>query len=394
MKDEERPKAGGPAVSKGFKGLYDLEACFPEVEEFFEFENENIVNIKQRCLVALDANVLLLPYKMDSLSLTSIGKIYLRLSTEKRLLLPAQAAREYLRLRPSKIAEISSYLRKEANALAKPVSKKIGFLEEDNLFKDVVATAKEIKGLQKRLRGQLEATIKNLVETDADPVMKLYRSVFKNCISDFDFQSGGGREAFDADMKQRYANKRPPGYKDSGKEDGGYGDLLIWRTLIQHCALNNRDLIFVTNEEKPDWFVSMGEGKFQPRPELVDEFRRECGGKSLHLVSLSSLLALYDADDNTVQTVRTFELKTEIENSSLHKPRSYGFLKREILAKESELRQWEASLAGIPEFDANISPSLPWNRARYSAYANISTISTDLSKSREELRLYDDDNPS
>ena len=46
----------------------------------------------------------------------------------------------------------------------------------------------------------------------------------------------------------------PPGYKDAGKEDSGIGDLLIWHTILELGKVHKKSVIFVSGDEKPDWF--------------------------------------------------------------------------------------------------------------------------------------------
>lgn len=100
--------------------------------------------------------------------------------------------------------------------------------------------------------------------------------------------------------------KRPPGYKDAAKDDGGIGDFLIWKTLLS-LASKKKDLVFVTNEEKPDWFVRSGKEPLYPRPELVAEYKDASGGKSIRLCSLHELLSEMDVDANIVSKVQKVE---------------------------------------------------------------------------------------
>ena len=56
------------------------------------------------------------------------------------------------------------------------------------------------------------------------------------------------------EKSRRYRDKVPPGYKDASKDDGGIGDFLIWKTLLQLGSKEKKDFVFVTGEQKPDWF--------------------------------------------------------------------------------------------------------------------------------------------
>ena len=77
----------------------------------------------------------------------------------------------------------------------------------------------------------------------------------------------------------RYAAKRPPGYLDAKKDGDEYrkfGDLIIWRGMITKAKSEGRPVIFVTDDVKEDWWWIHKGKKIGPRPELVEEFKREC----------------------------------------------------------------------------------------------------------------------
>ena len=79
--------------------------------------------------------------------------------------------------------------------------------------------------------------------------------------------------------EKRYANQVPPGYCDAkSKKDQGnrslYGDLIVWRQTIKHSSDQKRNIIFVTDDHKQDWWDKV-EGKHTPRKELIKEFRQQ-----------------------------------------------------------------------------------------------------------------------
>ncbi|MBI5953308.1 MAG: HNH endonuclease [Chloroflexi bacterium] len=93
----------------------------------------------------------------------------------------------------------------------------------------------------------------------------------------------------------RYERKQPPGYSDANKSQEDkeenkkrdtyihknlafkriYGDLILWRELIEECKrVSAKYIIFITDDEKEDWWWiinSMGKKTIGPRPELIDE---------------------------------------------------------------------------------------------------------------------------
>src|SRR6185312_14185586 len=69
------------------------------------------------------------------------------------------------------------------------------------------------------------------------------------------------------------------------------------------------DFIFVTNDNKTDWFIQQNKTTFQMRPELLYEYWKVTNGKSIHLVSLSSFLTLSSQREMIVKTTQEAILK-------------------------------------------------------------------------------------
>ena len=75
----------------------------------------------------------------------------------------------------------------------------------------------------------------------------------------------------------RYANEVPPGYKDlSSKQKQGqrhiYGDLIIWKELINLAKNQKIPLIFITDDRKEDWWTIRKGKTIRPREDLIKEF--------------------------------------------------------------------------------------------------------------------------
>lgn len=75
---------------------------------------------------------------------------------------------------------------------------------------------------------------------------------------------------------ERYSNKIPPGYKDTKKHEGDrhrFGDLIIWLQIIEYAKASEKDIIFVTEDTKEDWWEEYKDNRIGPRHELIREFR-------------------------------------------------------------------------------------------------------------------------
>ncbi len=76
--------------------------------------------------------------------------------------------------------------------------------------------------------------------------------------------------------EQRYKKLIPPGYKDN-KKDGvfKYGDYISWVETYKYAQLNKKNVIFVTDDVKEDWWEKNEKGEILFRKELIKEFRRK-----------------------------------------------------------------------------------------------------------------------
>jgi hypothetical protein len=72
----------------------------------------------------------------------------------------------------------------------------------------------------------------------------------------------------------RYRHSIPPGYKDEKEKIGfqKFGDLIIWKQIIEFAKVNKNPVILVMDDLKEDWWILSKERKpIKPREELIDE---------------------------------------------------------------------------------------------------------------------------
>lgn len=289
------------------KGIdpFILEKLFPNAHEVFSASSTP--DPKNTCIVALDTNALLLPYSVGKDDLGALGTVYSQIAGEGRLFLPERVAREFIKNRDRKLAEMAlaiDNMKSKLNIGEARISPLLEALTESaNLNKaneKLLAAKKEYIAILDNLTSQIRSWRGN------DPVTSLYASVFTQ-------ERLAAPADKDNDLRKEWAyrveNKVPPGYKDGGKEDLGIGDFAIWMSLLNLGATHKKDMIFVTGEEKADWFVRAGSTRVYPRPELVDEYRRASSGRTLRLSSLHDLLREMSAPEGLVNDVKAAESK-------------------------------------------------------------------------------------
>ena len=103
--------------------------------------------------------------------------------------------------------------------------------------------------------------------------------------------------------KNRYAEEIPPGYEDGEEKIGlqKYGDLFVWKQILDCASSKQRDFVLVTNDVKSDWFE---DDKKTPRFELLKEFH-EKANKNIWFFSMKSFIYYINEllDDQIHETV-------------------------------------------------------------------------------------------
>lgn len=134
------------------------------------------------------------------------------------------------------------------------------------------------------------------------------------------------------DGEKRFSEKIPPGFKDNRTKEnihriGGlsyearYGDLVIWRQIMDHARSNKlKSVVFITAERKEDWWQKGAGGKediLGPLPELIEEFTRETGVKFFWIYSIEEFLQLFkdqankDISSATISEVKAVSLEQD-----------------------------------------------------------------------------------
>ncbi|MCX0241202.1 PIN domain-containing protein [Klebsiella pneumoniae] len=268
---------------------FSKKEIYPSPKDSFSFVLEPISEMKDEALVVLDANVLLLPFTTNIRNVKAIKELYTRLSKSNQLFLPAQAVREYLDNRAIKIADINEALQKKSNQNFNYVGIH-PLLEGLAEYKEVIELEESLKSLIKNYQAKIRDTLSAVQAWGwNDPVSKMYHEVLADRILDDGALDFGNIEK---DLKRRNDLNIPPGYKDRNKDQNQAGDLVIWHEILNLAKNKCKHLIFVSVDEKTDWWHQSGKTPLYPRFELVDEFREATKGKSFHIVSLSTLLGL------------------------------------------------------------------------------------------------------
>lgn len=89
--------------------------------------------------------------------------------------------------------------------------------------------------------------------------------------------------------KARFSKMKPPGYVDYREKIKGndesdvintfnqFGDLILWKQIIEMAKVEQVPVVFVTGDMKEDWFRIIKGQTIGPQPELLKEIEEEAG---------------------------------------------------------------------------------------------------------------------
>jgi PIN like domain len=162
--------------------------------------------------------------------------------------------------------------------------------------------------------------------------------------------------------EERYARKTPPGYKDSKKDAGEfdkYGDLIIWKDLIEKAKAEKRPVVFISDDAKEDWWWIHRGRKLGARPELLEEFR-VAAEQDFHIYEFPQFLRIA-AERNPeirsgVDQIEKSLLSDELARKRMTDVAGTKALREQVIRLEDERDAIISALSGAPSLEANKAP--------------------------------------
>ena len=272
-----------------------------------------IKKIWEKGLIIFDANVLLNLYRYSKATrktiLDLIGKF------KERICLPHQAALEYNRNRYEVISDQEkaykeftdkiSQIQKDLQTTSKPP-----FLSE--------SVHKDLNKVFEKVNTEVEDSIKTYGDyLKDDPIYNKISELFDGKITDM-FSPENLDEIF-KEGEERYKAKIPPGYEDEKNKEGNrkYGDLVLWKQVIEKAKKEKTSVIFITDERKTDWWWKIKDGRnMGPRQELVEEISRKAN-VDFHMYSSERFLSYGQSFFEEKVNQKALEEIQEIKRSEL-----------------------------------------------------------------------------
>lgn len=319
------------------KDRFYLEKLYPNPDSIFAFKPKTLDEIKDTCIFVFDANILLIPYFISQNSVANYAEIFRKLATENRIYIPARAAREFIKNRGQKIADIFGKIVESTQSLnnAKIRLDDFPIFEADSNYISLKDIEGQINRLKEQYRRQLEALSQKLKTWNwTDPVSELYRETFNaNTIINLQEDEAKLSEKLD----YRFEHLIAPGFKasDQKKPDDGIGDLINWQTTLEIGRDKNIDVVFVTEESQNDWFYRQQKTSVLPKYELIEEFKNFTNGKTICIIDFSDFLQSQNATPSTIEEVKEIKIETPLVES-IQQQDSTGY---KIISEDDFMKQ-------------------------------------------------------
>jgi len=139
-------------------------------------------------------------------------------------------------------------------------------------------------------------------------------------------------EDIDWSCDLRYSHLVPPGFEDIKKPDNKYGDLIIWKEILNYCKNNNvTKAVWITRDGKPDMVYTpqkqlsgghqVSDAVSLAHESLVYEFSLNTQSQEFYLINfltlVKSISSYYQNLAISFQIVTTPETPDELEETSL-----------------------------------------------------------------------------
>jgi len=260
---------------------------------YYPPSNEQFLELWQQCIFIFDTNVLLDFYEYRNETRTDFFKVLDAI--KHRLWIPHQVALEYQENRINRIKQaesnftsIKKILDIEASKiLDKETTKTLSHNFKSQYFSpEVVQEIREnVKKVFDTFLDQLASCREDLIQIDGnDYIRDKIADLFQGKIGEPPIDQAELDEIY-SEGQQRYEISRPPGFKDQQIKNPDshhickglafkrvYGDLILWKQILKQVKSKPLShIIFITGDNKPDWWRIKDGETIGGRPELIEE---------------------------------------------------------------------------------------------------------------------------
>lgn len=333
-----------------------------EFQEFYPYSEGELSAFVSNAHVVLDANVLLHIYRYSHDSADRLISILTRIS--KRLWMPHQVAQEFHANRPKVILDQSKAYDETLKSLevvrAEAINSLGGsdrhpFIRRQELLRAVTGPIEAEIANVKRLQEEHGTHASRASEVDArwEALTLLYEKRVGTPLDD------SAVAILHAEADRRYEQKIPPGFMDAGKSaPEKYGDFVLWSQILSHFEKSKADVVFVTDDQKPDWWRIVSGRTLGAHPLLRREFFNRTG-RRIHFYSSDEFVTHFanflkiDIDEEAREEVERISSTVSATTSLPQPPADYYRTQQEgaLSYREHEERQRSSDPARLDSLE-------------------------------------------
>lgn len=262
---------------------------FSGFEGYRSATEDELIEAVTHWLVVLDTNVLLNLYNFQGSSLQDFTEVFEALGD--RLFVPHQALDEFWRNRRTVLSENQGRHREQESIQKAFDDAESAFRKWHQRVVDRTKPppANALRELQEARAAILEYMTQKNAEaapilpdtpTHEDRILQKLEPLLAGRVGPPPDPSDLHR--LQAEGRARVSAKIPPGYMDGEKNpDRAIGDFLVWQQAMDASRERNLPVLFVTQDQKEDWWADRGTKSMRARPELVTELIRYSGQRLL-----------------------------------------------------------------------------------------------------------------
>lgn len=313
------------------------------IKEYIELNNREKEDLWKTATFVFDTNVFLNLYRYSNNTREQLINSFEMLKT--RIWMPYQVALEFCKDRYGVIDESNrrfDNILSEADKLMGSWKKELRLDNNDSDINDLD------KYLKTWITKKRESNYLTLSATEDE--------VFDRLLDLFDGKVGKPFETeermkVEQEGEKRYIDKTPPGYKDNQKTENKFGDLLVWMEIIGYAKSKKADIIFVTHDQKEDWWNTFNGKTIGPRIELRKEFYEKTG-KMFHMYTMSSFLSLFTQDNGSYIDKKTMD-EVELVASVIRNTKNYDEIKGYYDSQEVNVTKLKSDINRIERKNRN-----------------------------------------
>lgn len=305
--------------------------------EFFYNEELDFKNLGEDTIVIFDTNTLLNIYRYSNNTREKLIKAINNI--KNNIWMPYQVGLEFNLNRRNVIEKLKKGQEDKKKDISEIIKKSINVLGQR--VTDISLKSTDAKSKKNEINDFINEGLTTFHNELAKKVDELYKmlDMEKDLASEiaaiFEGKIGKSytQEQLDEKLKDaatRYERNIPPGYQDANKNsimyyngiefEQKYGDLIVWNQILDKASAEDiQKVVFVTDDNKEDWWYSCENKTFGPRAELKNEMYREAKADFYMLNANSFLNNFSDSEDTKDLIENEVPNTSDLEKADLRK---------------------------------------------------------------------------